>query len=60
MRLLTVRHITTYRYAEPVGFGDHHLMFRKGGPVWPALPALPGDPARPSRGMPPATPDLEE
>lgn len=28
MRLLTVRHVTTYRYSEPVGFGDHYLMFR--------------------------------
>jgi transglutaminase-like putative cysteine protease len=28
MRLLTVRHITTYRYAEPVGFGEHRMMFR--------------------------------
>ena len=23
MRLLTVRHITTYRYSEPVGLGEH-------------------------------------
>jgi transglutaminase-like putative cysteine protease len=28
MRLLTVRHITTYRYSEPVGFGEHRMMFR--------------------------------
>jgi transglutaminase-like putative cysteine protease len=23
-----VRHVTTYRYAEPVRFGEHHMMFR--------------------------------
>lgn len=28
MRLLKVRHVTTYRYARPVGFGDHRMMFR--------------------------------
>src|SRR5690349_19574260 len=28
MPLLTVRHITVYRYSEPVGFGEHRLMFR--------------------------------
>jgi len=28
MRLLTVRHITTYRYSEPVRFGEHRMMFR--------------------------------
>ena len=28
MRLLTVRHVTTYRYAEPVQFGEHRMMFR--------------------------------
>ena len=28
MRILTVRHITTYRYAEPVRFGEHRMMFR--------------------------------
>jgi transglutaminase-like putative cysteine protease len=28
MRLLTVRHLTTYRYAEPVRFGEHRMMFR--------------------------------
>jgi transglutaminase-like putative cysteine protease len=28
MRLLTVRHVTTYRYAEPVRFGEHRMMFR--------------------------------
>ena len=28
MRLLTVRHVTTYRYAEAVEFGDHRMMFR--------------------------------
>jgi len=27
-RLLTVRHVTTYRYACPVRLGDHHMMFR--------------------------------
>ena len=25
---LTVRHVTTYRYSEPVGFGEHRMMFR--------------------------------
>ena len=28
MRLLTVRHVTTYRYAQPVRFGEHRMMFR--------------------------------
>ena len=26
--LVTIRHTTTYRYARPVTFGDHRLMFR--------------------------------
>jgi len=29
MRLLRVRHVTTYRHAEPVSFGDHRMMFRQ-------------------------------
>ena len=28
MRLLTVRHLTTYRYSERVTFGEHRMMFR--------------------------------
>jgi transglutaminase-like putative cysteine protease len=28
MRLLTVRHVTVYRYSEPVLFGEHRMMFR--------------------------------
>ena len=28
MKVLTVRHATTYRYAQPVGFGQHRLMLR--------------------------------
>lgn len=28
MPLVTIRHTTTYRYARPVTFGDHRLMFR--------------------------------
>jgi transglutaminase-like putative cysteine protease len=28
MSYLTVRHSTTYRYAEPVGLGEHRMMFR--------------------------------
>jgi transglutaminase-like putative cysteine protease len=28
MRLLTVRHVTVYRYSEPVGLGEHRMMFR--------------------------------
>src|SRR4051794_2492306 len=28
MTILTVRHVTIYRYSEPVGFGDHRIMFR--------------------------------
>ena len=27
-RLLTVRHLTVYRYAEPVRLGEHRMMFR--------------------------------
>ena len=27
-RLLTVRHVTTYEYTEPVRFGEHRMMFR--------------------------------
>src|SRR5262249_24555668 len=30
MKLLTVRHATTYRYAQPVTFGHHRLMLRGG------------------------------
>jgi transglutaminase-like putative cysteine protease len=28
MPVLTVRHVTTYRYRQPVAFGDHRMMFR--------------------------------
>ena len=28
MAILTVRHVTVYRYRLPVGFGDHRMMFR--------------------------------
>ena len=28
VRLLTVRHLTVYRYAEPVRLGEHRMMFR--------------------------------
>ncbi len=28
MQLLTVRHVTTYRYRHPVSFGEHRLMVR--------------------------------
>jgi transglutaminase-like putative cysteine protease len=28
MSLLTVRHLTVYRYAEPVALGEHRMMFR--------------------------------
>jgi transglutaminase-like putative cysteine protease len=28
MSLLTVRHTTAYRYSEPVGLGEHRMMFR--------------------------------
>jgi transglutaminase-like putative cysteine protease len=28
MHLLTVRHLTTYRYSEAVRFGEHRMMFR--------------------------------
>ena len=28
MRLLTVRHITVYRYRQPVAFGEHRMMLR--------------------------------
>ncbi len=28
MPILSVRHVTTYAYARPVGFGEHRMMFR--------------------------------
>ena len=28
MSFLTVRHATVYRYKEPVGLGEHRMMFR--------------------------------
>ena len=28
MPVLTVRHLTTYRYKQPVAFGEHRMMFR--------------------------------
>ena len=28
MNLLTVRHVTTYRYRQPVSFGEHRMMLR--------------------------------
>ena len=28
MPLLTVRHVTTYRYRQPVTFGEHRMLFR--------------------------------
>jgi transglutaminase-like putative cysteine protease len=28
MALLTVRHLTVYRYSQPVGLGEHRMMFR--------------------------------
>ena len=28
MSLLTVSHTTVYRYGEPVGLGEHRMMFR--------------------------------
>src|ERR1700730_6726920 len=28
MTIVTVRHITTYRYKQPVSFGEHRMMLR--------------------------------
>ena len=28
MPILTVRHVTTYRYRQPVAFGEHRMMLR--------------------------------
>src|ERR1700712_785137 len=28
MPVLSVQHVTTYRYRRPVGFGEHRMMFR--------------------------------
>jgi len=28
MPVITVRHVTTYRYKQPVAFGEHRMMFR--------------------------------
>ena len=29
MTILTVRHVTTYRYRRPISFGEHRMMFRR-------------------------------
>jgi hypothetical protein len=26
--ILSVRHVTTYRYRQPVAFGEHRILFR--------------------------------
>ena len=28
MPTLTIRHVTTYRYRQPVAFGEHRMMLR--------------------------------
>ena len=28
MPILSVRHVTTYRFRQPVAFGEHRVMFR--------------------------------
>ncbi len=28
MPVITVRHVTTYRYKQPVAFGEHRMMLR--------------------------------
>ena len=28
MPILTIKHITTYRYRQPVAFGEHRMMLR--------------------------------
>ncbi|HEY4252272.1 MAG TPA: transglutaminase N-terminal domain-containing protein [Roseomonas sp.] len=28
MHILSVHHVTTYRYRQPVAFGEHRMMFR--------------------------------
>ena len=28
MPVLTVKHLTTYRYKQPVAFGEHRMMLR--------------------------------
>ena len=28
MPILSVRHVTTYRYHQPVAFGEHRMMLR--------------------------------
>jgi hypothetical protein len=28
MPSLTIRHVTTYRYRQPVAFGEHRMMLR--------------------------------
>ena len=28
MPILTIRHVTTYHYKQPVGFGEHRMMLR--------------------------------
>jgi hypothetical protein len=28
MTIFSVRHVTTYRYRQPVSFGEHRMMFR--------------------------------
>jgi hypothetical protein len=31
MRTLTIKHITTYRYRQPVAFGEHRMVLRPHG-----------------------------
>jgi hypothetical protein len=33
MPALTIKHITTYRYKQPVGFGEHRMMLRPREPI---------------------------
>ena len=49
MTILSVRHVTTYRYSRPVAFGEHRMMFRPRDSYDQKLHRGRGSRSRPSR-----------